>query len=192
MNGYQYGSQTPVPVQSRAVIQDAPRCWGKSYDETDRECRGCGFQSSCREEIFRRNAEPRPIATTYYGTPTPPRSYAYPQPAPYQNPPVPVQSQLTRSVPVTQPIPQPIQPQTAAMTHRYGWLQDPLYQALHAAPPPMRPQLPGESFLGRVAKNTFLAILEKACAEAFLAIRQMILAPESKTVEFTPLQPPKQ
>jgi hypothetical protein len=41
----------------------------------------------------------------------------------------------------------------------------------------MRTQMEGETFAGRVMKNTALAMLEKGVAELFLAIRQVIFAP---------------
>jgi hypothetical protein len=177
--GYQYGSPSP---ESRLKIQDEkPRCWGKSYEEHDRECRNCGFQSTCREEIFRQNSMPRPIAPPY-AAPAPTRPYAFPQPVatsiqPY-SPPAP--APVARVAPVAQPAPVPVVAPIQQPVHRYGWLNDPLYQMIHSAPPPMRTQMEGETFAGRVMKNTALAMMEKGIAELFLAIRQVIFAPRKE------------
>jgi hypothetical protein len=181
LTGYQYGNPSP---ESRLKIQEErPRCWGKSYEEGDRTCRGCGFQNSCKEEIFRQSSMPRPIAPPYTA-PAPTRPYAFPQPVtssiqPY-SPQVPTYAPIARTAPVAQPA--PVVPVAAPApqqqpVHRYGWLHDPLYQMIHSAPPPMRTQMEGETFAGRVMKNTALAMLEKGVAELFLAIRQVIFAP---------------
>jgi hypothetical protein len=70
-------------------------------------------------------------------------------------------------------------------------MQDPLYYTIHAAPPPMRPQLQGEGFFDRVVKNAALSMMESFFASMFLAVRQMIWAPDpepprGQVVDVTP------
>jgi hypothetical protein len=72
----------------------------------------------------------------------------------------------------------------------YGWLHDPLYYTMAATPPPVRPQMQGESFVERVAKNAALAMVESLFGQCFLAVRQLILPPKPKTPEVTDVQPP--
>ncbi len=182
MAGYQYG--TPSPVRTVQPNEDRPRCWGKSYEETDRECRGCGFQSSCKDEVFRKRTQPQ--SPTYFSPqPQPTRPYAFSQPAPFQQlAPQPFRQPVPSQLPAVARAIAPMmevaqyQYQQGQPTHRYGWLQDPLYQMIHSAPPPMRHQMVGESFFGRALKNVLLVMIEKGIAECFLAIRQMIFAPE--------------
>lgn len=183
---YQYGAPNPP----RLVSQEPPRCWGKSYDENDRECKGCGFQASCREEVFRKNAEPRPVTASYWAAQAP-RPYAAPiqvQPMAVQ-PYVPPFPQMATMRPVAQPVQASPGPMPA---HRYGWLQDPMYQVVHSAPPPMRPQMQGEGFMERMVKNVALSMLEKGVAECLLAIRQMVFAPKPQTIDVVPTPPTNQ
>lgn len=185
--GYQYGTPGPVAAP-RLAIQDTPRCWGLSFEEHDSECRSCSVRSSCRDEIFRRHSAEavRPFAppAPSYVAPQPVRPYAFPQPMQSAIQPFrPTLAEVARTAvraPTAQPA--PVAPVTVAAPtqqsdHRYGWLNDPLYHMIHSAPPPMRGQMDGETFVGRVAKNTALAMLEKGIAELFLALRQAIFAP---------------
>lgn len=200
MATYEYGAPSPVPVRvlSPVPATEKPRCWGKSFDETDRECRGCGFQNSCKEELIRKNVH-RPMTPPPYYAPQPVRSYATPQPVqplhqpitsyPYHQPSTPPGFQMATVAKALAPMmhPQPMTP--ASSGHRYGWLQDPLYYTINAAPPPMRVQMNGESFFERALKNALLGALERGAAECFLAIRQMLLAPPVPTVEIQPVTP---
>jgi hypothetical protein len=71
----------------------------------------------------------------------------------------------------------------------YGWLHDPLYYTMAATPPPVRPQMQGESFVERVAKNAGLAMVEAFFGQCFLAVRQLILPPAPKKPEVIDVQP---
>lgn len=188
---YEYGAPNPAPVRvsTPSAVSERPRCWGKSFDETDRECRGCGFQNSCKDELIRNNVN-RPrgaMAAPAYYAPQPVRPYATPQAVhplqqpvtsyPYHQPVAPPASNVMTVAKALSPMMGPPQLQPTPQAHRYGWLQDPLYWTIHSAPPPMRVQMDGETFLERVVKNAALAMLEKGAAECFLAIRQMLLAP---------------
>lgn len=178
---YEYGEPTPPRLPATA-LSDRPRCWGKSLDETSRECRGCGFQASCRDEMIRQNVN-RPLAVPpvpqYYGTPSHP--YTVPQPVPVTLRPMAVTPQALESAARTVvPAPRPVAAQPQTQQYGYGWLNDPMFMTVHSAPPPMRPQLPGESFFERVMKNVGLSLLEQVFKEGFLAVRQMILPPTPK------------
>lgn len=195
---YSYGA----PATS---LVERPRCWAKSYDDGARECRGCGFQSSCKDEIVRANAAR--VAAQAVPQYVPPfqgfQPYAVPQPVQVLTP---IQ-QAQQAVPQFRGL-SPVPPQVApapvaarqqatvypppAQQYGYGWIQDPLYYALTSAPPPMRPQMGDESFFDRVVKNTGLAMLESFFGQCLLAVRQMVLPPGVKTVDVTPQQPPQQ
>lgn len=170
---YQYGAPSP--------IAERPRCWSKAYDEGTRECRGCGFQISCKEEIFRQNASRQPAPVQSY------QPYSVPQPAQV----IPFQPQPFRGATLVQ---QPQQAQRPTYPppsdpYGYGWIQDPLSNTLHSAPPPVRPQMGNESFFNRVAKNAGLAMMEAFFGQCLLAVRQMVLPPNQKQiVDVTPQQ----
>lgn len=196
---FQYGT----PSQQLA---ERPRCWSKSHDEGSRECRGCSFQTSCKEEIIRLNAT-RPLAAPapqqpYYAPqyqPAPQQTfqpYAVPQPVqvlqqPVQQSLVPQFKGLTPA-PVAAPVlatpvmtAQPMKPihPIPQQQYGYGWIQDPMYYALTSAPPPMRPQMGDETFFGRVVKNTGLAMLESFFGQCLLAVRQMVLPPPPRMID---------
>lgn len=205
---FQYGT----PSQPLA---ERPRCWSKSHDEGSRECRGCSFQTSCKEEIIRLNAM-RPMAAPapqpqYYAPQYQPQyqqpfqPYAVPQPVQVIQPP-PVQQSLVpqfkglTSAPATAPVlatpvmnAQPMRPvhPVPPQQYGYGWIQDPMYYALTSAPPPMRPQMGDETFFGRVVKNTGLAMLESFFGQCLLAVRQMVLPPAPRVIDI-PQQPQHQ
>ena len=173
---FQYGA----PPQR---ISAYPPCHAKSYDDMSGECRRCGFQNSCKDEIIRQNVI-RPLAPyPAYGGPTPTTSYAVPQPVRpvlysqpqgVQRPPaVPVAQDTTRLAQMMMPMTQGQQPP-------YGWLQDPLYYSMAATPPPVRPQMQGEAFWERIMKNAGLAMVEALFGQCFLAVRQLILPPIPK------------
>lgn len=173
---YQYGS----PENGLA----RPRCWGneREFNPNLRECRGCGVQGSCRDEILRsRNHQSQ-------------QGYPYQQPAPQQTAwypgyQVPPPGSAPGQLPVVQGPPQPprtvaIQPQPQQPSlfpqpqqYQYGWLHDPLYQQMFAVPPPMIPQLPGESFLERLGKNMVRDAGVAMAANLYWALRQMVLPP---------------
>ena len=203
METYKFG--TPSTAIQR------PPCWGRSFEEGNRECRSCSVQGSCKDEIVRQNVNRpmyQPTAQPYY-QPT-----QYQQPVPYQQPaPVPVPqyqppmaiSSLRRAVtsipvqsyPATTPqqvpqVPQvPQQPQTQ-VPYGYGWIQDPMHYYVHTTPPPLRPQMNGESFSQRMVKNIGLAMLESMFASLFLAVRQMVWEPVVKPPRVVDVTPPPQ
>ena len=159
---YQY-APVPVPAVER------PRCWGLSFDETNRECRGCQVQGTCRDEVFKKHAaQQRP----YYGAP----SYALPQapiPLPYQPP---VAAPAPRAVPV--PYQAAPGQQSVIPAYGYGSTWDPITPQLYAAPPVHRVQLPGESFMERMFKNVALGMLEAFAINLVLGVRQAVWAPK--------------
>ena len=176
---FQYNAPTAPTIER-------PRCWGRSFDEMSSECRKCGFQNSCKDEIIRLNINrpaPPMAMQPMYG-PAPAVPYAAPQQVPPmmafqpQPPPRPQQPQQYAQEAVQRTVPM-------AMTQQppYGWLHDPLYYTMAATPPPVRPQMQGESFVERVAKNAGLAMVEALFGQCFLAVRQLILPPTPKSVE---------
>lgn len=181
-------------------VAPRPRCWGmpEAYDLSSRECRGCSSQNSCGDTVQRsrnarafqaRQAPPGPAypqaapQQAYYGptyrAPAVAQSFQ-PQavPLPVQQPPVqqyvPQPQQQIIQHPQTQ---QPVRVYDPPPAYHYGWLNDPLYYSGVATPPPMRPQLAGETFFERVVKNMGLSMMESMFLQGFLAVRQMVLAP---------------
>jgi hypothetical protein len=194
---YQYGSPA-------AGTDGRPRCWGQSFNSEDPECRRCAYQASCRDQVIRSNvnrqqavpvAPPIPAAAQQYFQNYAPPSYS---PQPYQVPATTVVQ--VQPVPQPQPVPvrvaAPVPPrppqqvqqgqtyphQPIGMHDWYGRMQDPMMYTVHAAPAPFRPQMEGESFFERVAKNTALAMVEGFFAQMFLAVRQMVLPPPPRPV----------
>lgn len=178
-----------------------PGCWGRLdvYDSEGRECRGCGFQSSCRDNVIKQTINNQQavqqVSTGYYSPYQQPMPFA-PAPAPmaitpYQAPaPAPVQvarfvapAPVVQQQPVRVPAPIPTQlPQQAMhpgqMQHDwYGRMQDPLFFQI-LQPPPFRAQVPGESFGQRFIKNLALDLGTMAFFHAGLALRQMFLPPK--------------
>lgn len=170
--------QQQVPL---APTSTKPACWGKHFDETDRVCRGCGFQSTCREEIIKNNVvnqQPQPFLPQRTMPAQPQFAQAAAPHQPFLAPPPPPPPPQYRAAPL--PIIQQYQGQPVfppPIQYGYGWVNDPLYYSAHAAPPPMRPQFEGESFFERLAKNTGLALLESFFMSLFLATRQMVWPP---------------
>lgn len=177
-------------------VGNRPSCWGKPdiYDSQDRECRGCGFQSSCRDQVIKLTpAQQNPPVTTtpapYYHSYAP---YAAPQPTVAPAPvPAPVQISQYRPAPVapapiapptyTAPAtraPVPQQPPQAAQFQQdwYGRMQDPLFFTV-LSPPPLRQQMYGETFGERFFKNLLLDVGAMAAGHLMLALRQMLLPP---------------
>lgn len=173
------------PARSVNLLGPKPPCWGTSkYDNEDRECRACGFQNTCRDQVMKSKPvtpAPAPVASFFqqFQTPSP---YAVPQPAP--QPTVQPVQQFVRVTPTpTQPAQmKPVVPTTGAQpaqfNDRYGQFQDPMFNSIKATPSVLRPQFPNESFPTRVAKNMALAGLESAIGELLLGVRQFIWAPK--------------
>ena len=169
MPAYQYGSP-PAPQR--------PQCWGdeRYHNPSTRECRGCYYQTSCKDQILRsRGYQPAPAVSPpsvapYGYVPTPP---GYPAPpAPSQVVPVNVAPPQAQAV-VRQPPPQQgIYP--APERYGYGWLTDPMYYQMAASPPPMIPQLEGETFFERLLKNMVIDGMRSLTFQLHLAARQWV------------------
>lgn len=177
-----------------------PGCWGRPdiYDSEDKECRGCGFQNTCRNQVIKLtpNQQMAPVQTTAPYYPYQPAPYTAPQsampapvPAPvqiarYQPAPMPAPiAPPTYMAPVKVPAPLPtVQPQYSqqgfpAQQDWYGRMQDPLFFSV-LSPPPFRPQMLGETFPERVFKNLLLDVTALAFGHLMLGLRQMILPPQ--------------
>lgn len=189
---YQYGT----PSQALA---ERPRCWSKAFDEGARECRGCSFQTSCKEEIIRLNSL-KPVAAPapqqYFQQFQPQfQPYAVPQPVQVIQPAQPAQAPAVpqfRGLQVAPVPPQQQRPvhQVPHQPYGYGWIQDPLYYTLSSAPPPMRHQMGEETFFDRTVKNVGLAMLESFFGQCLLAVRQMVLPPVPRIIDVQPQQTP--
>jgi hypothetical protein len=168
--------------------QERPKCWSASYDDGARECRSCSFQVTCKEEAIRRSVQAqRPIQQAsppqYFQQQVQyaaPQQYSIPQPIqvpmPIQQYHQPAPTQIFRGV--AQPAPQLQKSiQVPNQQYGYGWIQDPLYYAISASPPPIRVQMGDESFFDRMVKNAGLAMVESFFGQCLLAVRQMVLPP---------------
>ena len=157
----------------QTFISPKPPCFGTNkYDNEDRECRNCGFQNTCRDSQLRKVAVAPPPTVQYYQQFQPQQTYATPKPA----------TQIIPVKPETSPSPvvKPAQGQVAAVRDKYGQFTDPMFTTLKSTPSVMRPQLPGEKFSERLAKNMILASAEAGLGELLLALRQFLWAPEDK------------
>lgn len=171
-----------------------PPCFGNPQvrNNASPSCQRCPSSADCVSTIQQSG---RPVAAPYYG-PTPTQSYTQPQlstyiqPKPFIPPPPPGYQHSPPLGYSQQPQvqgyhpPQP-QPQFAAPAFQqntggdqYGWFQDPLHQWIAGSPPPVRPQMQGESFAERIGKNIILAIIESLLTQCLLAFRQVRLPPK--------------
>lgn len=201
MDVYRFGGQTaPTPQK--------PPCWGKSFEDGNRECRGCGFQGSCRDEVIRasmnRTVYPQvPQYQPYFQQQAPQVQYpqipvAPPVQVPQYQPPQQsvLFSRLSRAAPQQQPQMMPqmmmpqIQNQQTSIPYGYGWVPDPMHHYVHTTPPVFRAQMPGESFGERMVKNIGLSMLESLFATMFLSVRQMVWGPEIRpqVIDAVPVQ----
>lgn len=186
MGVFKYGDPSTGTSQ---LLGPRPPCWGTSkYDNEDRECRGCGFQNTCRDYIMKSKPSvttpaPAPVAS-YFSQFTPQTQYATPQvvvPAPV----APVAPQVIPVKPAPAQAPTPVQARPApqpvgpVIEDRYGQFQDPMFHALKSTPTVLRPQLPSENFAQRVAKNMLLASVESALGEMVLGVRQFLWTPKN-------------
>jgi hypothetical protein len=172
---FRYGEPS-APVRQ---LSPRPPCWGTSkYDNEDRECRGCGFQQTCRDEVMKSKPVAAPIpVSNYYNQFVPSQPYATPQAIvqqPVKTPTAPA-TQVVQVRPAQQPA--VVQPASPVVRDRYGQFQDPMFTTIKSTPSVMRPQLPGEAFTQRVAKNMLLASAESAIGELLLGVRQFLWAP---------------
>jgi hypothetical protein len=162
-----------VAYEYNGISSQRPNCWSDAryFNPNTRECRGCSFVTSCRDEITR--IQNRSVSNYPYQTPAPTQQ---PSPMPAQQIGLPNRQVPAVQSPVNQPV---ISAYPAPQRYQYGWLSDPLYYTMQASPPPMRPQLEGESFMERMFKNMALDASASAVANVYWAIRQAVLAPES-------------
>jgi hypothetical protein len=190
---YAYGDQTGSSL-------GRPQCWGRDFDERSQECRGCQFQTTCKEAILRANVSsrafssptaPMPAPMPFGMAPQPPQvRYVNPVPGPQAAVPVPVHAQPQSTGPAwkswTSPYQPAVQAPAAPVTppaiptadDRYGWVSDPLFYQLLTAPPMYRPQLPGETFTERLVKNIGLSAVEAGLSQLLLAVRQLVFPPK--------------
>lgn len=173
----------------------SPPCWSdpKMYDNESRDCKNCNFSASCRAEIVKERSKQTLSTEEYfrkYATPTTPSFQPLRAPAnptfpvlqPQQQQPLPNYAAAFRQIVATQEsqrqgYPPGYPPQV--QYGEYGWMTDPLHVALASVPTPMRPQMPGESFIERAGKNAALAMAEALFMQGVLSIRQLVLAPKS-------------
>lgn len=174
---FRYGE----PSAPSRQLSPRPPCWGTSkFDNEDRECRACGFQQTCRDQVIKTKPVAAPVAaiptSNYFNQFQAPQQYAVPQAIvqqPVKAPTAPVQVVQVRP---TQAAPAP-QPTAPVLRDRYGQFQDPMFVTIKSTPSVMRPQLQGEHFAERVAKNMMLASAESAIGELLLGVRQFLWAP---------------
>lgn len=185
-----------------------PNCWSRVdvYDSENRECRGCGFQESCRSQVMKTiNSNQQPAVQnvsnvpsyqqpSYYAPFQQQTQYAVPQALTQMYQPPAVQAKQfvpTTNYAVPAPFvaptrigpPQQLQPpvqqpqqQISAPADWYGRIQDPLFFQV-LGPPPFRAQMQGETFGERLAKNMLLDLGMMAFFHLGLAVRQMFLPP---------------
>lgn len=140
-------------------------------------------------------AQPVQVPTYYQPAVVKPAPIQGPAPAPFQVPaPVQVPQPQYQVVPykppvvqaqpaqAPQPPPQVQQPQMVVHDY-YGRFQDPLHYQITMAPPPYRPQMVGETFWERLAKNTGLMMTETLLASLILGVRQLVLPPTPRQVD---------
>jgi hypothetical protein len=137
-------------------------------------------------------AVPAPPVPQYYQQPQQPQYQQPYQPPQYQQ--VPVRTFQWNQPPQQAPVPvvqqQQQRPQQimTQVPYGYGWVNDPLQYSLYSTPPLIRPQMPGETFVERVVKNTGLAMFESFLVSMLLAVRQMVWEPEQRVIDVTPQQ----
>lgn len=180
---------------SRQVAR--PPCWGTNkYDNEDRECKGCGFQNTCKDQVLK-DRQTTPWQSRPYWAPQPTyqqpsststalasRVPAYLQPQVAQQP-VQVQQVRPQQATITVPVlnSQTVQQQPAVgsiFLERYGQVNDPMFAAIKSIPPVPRAQQQGETFAERMFKNVMLATGEAVLGELFLGLRQFLWAPPNK------------
>jgi hypothetical protein len=193
-----------------------PWCFGKKYDNDNPTCNACSFRDACRDVLmieatkmeFPRYAVPIPPALVQQPQlvqmpmmmPQQMIPYAQPQVAPqpwHIAQPRPFQPSPQMRVPVPQmmmQMPQQMQmqvpqPQPQFQFQGLGWygaIPDPMWGAIAMVPPIMRPQMQGEGFISRFAKNLFAVGIEMLGREVMLAARQLIFAPGREEIDVTP------
>lgn len=203
-------SFSPYGDPNSGKVATRPACWGSKYDSESRECRGCGWQNSCREHIIQLNLSrptQQPAVQVTPGAPAQalaqypsfaPAPYTAPVPvvqqAPAWPPPPPQQQapQVQQFRPPPPPAPAPVQ-QQAQYQHApfipppavggYGSIGDQMFNVIGAIPAPVRPQYQGESFGARVVKNSLLSGVEAMVGQVLLGIRQFRWYPQPKPPE---------
>lgn len=159
-----------------------PGCWSNAnvYDNQSRECRGCGFQSSCREQVIKQTMNNQPsvpnVSTipSYYSqfpqqsvpfaTPSP---VAPPMPPPMFGPPQPQQPTVMKFTAPPPPAPQQMQmqPQMYAPQQMQQMPQQPMQQQMRPMSPQPQPfqhqvSMGSQDFYGRVQDPLFFALMQ--------------------------------
>lgn len=182
-----------LQVSQSQAVPDRPPCWGRSFNNEDQGCLACMFRISCRDEIIRLSRSAAPVTPqsqyfNFYGQPAQPNQF-YRSPAVVNAQPRPFMSSVPQPIAPITPARQPIvgQPHQAMaqVQHQlpysqigwYGSIPDTMWGAVASVPPIFRPQMQGETFLLRLAKNTALVLGEIICRELMLAFRQATLPP---------------
>lgn len=197
-------SFSPYGDPNSGKVPARPQCWGSGYESESRQCKGCGWQNSCREHIISLNINRQNSPQQQQNVPA--YSFAqYPSfaPAPYTSPlpvvqqqqwpappaaPAPVQVQQFRPVSPAPPVPaqqaRPMAPFIPApMPGGYGSIGDPFFNVIGASPAPVRPQYEGESYAGRVFKNAGLSAVEAIFGQFLLGIRNFRWYPRQRVPE---------
>jgi hypothetical protein len=195
---------TGVPLPVVGAPQGSPHCWGIQYNSEDRTCRNCDYQGTCRTEVIRKDLAARPVGAapvpppSYTTPPAPvrtiPVNYAAPPPTPYQyytQPQPPQTPGAVRYAPqaTQQQAPRPLQ--APPPQYGYGSTYDPMFYALAQVPEPFRPQVLGETFVQRVAKNMVLAGFEALLKEMVLGVRQLQWWPKPATAAQQTVEVPR-
>jgi hypothetical protein len=78
------------------------------------------------------------------------------------------------------------------VNYGYGAVHDPMLWAFSQVPDPFRPQVTGEAFAERIAKNMILAGIEAVMREAMLGVRALFWFPRQEAlpqqIDVTPRQ----
>lgn len=150
----------------------SPPCWGRQYDESDKECvHQCEYRLSCKPAFFRTNNTPGAVSLPMYPTTAPP----LPQPtwpqvqSPFTQQPQPVRLGMAQSpVQTYNPLPAPPMamafqqphigappmPQMAAVTNAittHNTLHSPYFTQYYSP-------YPGETVLERLGKHIILRL----------------------------------
>lgn len=150
--------------------RNRPGCWGRTdiYDSENRECRGCGFQSTCQNQVIKTIQSAQPTVPQVSQSHSPyspfqhqPQQYSIPQsafrvptPAPFSPPvpsyvpqaPLPAPYAVPTRIPVVPPAPMPqmhaaqMQPQMTQM-------------------PTQMPMTGAQDFYGRVQDPLFFPVM---------------------------------
>ncbi len=134
--------------------RNRPSCWGRReiYDANDRECRGCGFQASCRDQVIKSVSalqptipptQSQPVTNSYYQNFLPPQIQQQPALAPVPfNPVVPTFNPVVPVVKFNPPQMQQMQPAQPQMFAQPPQMFSQVRPVPVAQQPPPVPQIP--------------------------------------------------